>query len=221
MSTLLTINVMNNSSSTQSFYVFQQPANFAGGGMAYSDSLYARALGPYQQTGSVLTFQAASQPYACIQQAHGNPQVGQPSGYASASKAIDLAAGGGASNDATQASVQPLGLSPPQYAPGVQPGAFRVTTTSYAPNETYNVGQAVQVGGGLVLSSFVTAYPSSNIDCEPVPRFYVQTGNYTPGTVINFGQASRNAAQCDFSGGHSVIDVTFNMDGTWTVQILR
>lgn len=222
MSTLLTINVMNKTFSTQGFYFFQQPAVFSGGGQVYSDSLYSQVLGSYDQTGSILTFQANLQPYAFIQQASSPPQIGQSSGYAAAFRPIDLAnAAGGPSNDATTASVQPLGLSPAQSVPGVQPGAFRITTPSYAPNETYNVGSAVQVNGGLAPSSFVMANPANNTDCQPVLKFYVQSGNYTPGSVMNFSQSSVNAAECDFTGGYSTMNVTLNADGTWSVQVIQ
>ncbi|MBP7704722.1 MAG: hypothetical protein KA105_05495 [Caulobacter sp.] len=220
MSTLLTINVQNNSPMTEMFYFFQQPAVFTGGGMAYSNCLMAEALGSYSQTGAVLTFQATAQPYACIQQAHTTPQIGQMSGYATATRPIDLATGS-AANDATVASVNPLGLSQPSPQAGVQPGAFRITTPAYAPPATYNIGSAVQVGWGPMLSSFVTANPNYNVDCQPVLKFYVQTGNASPGSVINFSQASVNAALCDFTSGYSVINVTLNPDGTWTVQMVQ
>lgn len=217
MTKLLTINVTNNMPSTQSFFFFQQQSVFVGGPQAYSNSLYSQPLGSYEQTGAVLTFQVSAQVFACIQQAHTMPTVGESSGYSTATRPIELSGVSGA-NDATTAQVNPLGLSQPTANPGVTPGAFRITTPAYGPPESYNVGSAVQVNGGMILSSFVTAMPNYNVDCQPIQKFYVQTGIYTPGTVINFIQASVNAALCDFTGGYSVIDVTLNPDGTWTVQ---
>lgn len=221
MSTLLTINVTNLESATQGFYFFQQPAVYSGGGPVYSNSLYSQSLGNYGDTGSTLTFQVNLQYYAGIQQAHSTPQVGQSSGYSSASRAIDLAPASGTANDWTTASVSPLGLTQPTVGPGVQPGAFRITTPTYAPPAVYNVGSAVEVNGGIVLSNFVVANPSNNTDCQPILKYYVQTGAYTPGTVMNFTQSSVNAAVCDFTGGHSVINVTLNADGTWGTQIIQ
>lgn len=220
MSSQLTINVTNRSSSTQTFYFFQQPAIFSGGQQVYSNSLFSQALGNYDQTGAILTFQTVFQPFACIQQASHPPQVGAASGYSSAIRAMDLATNAGG-NDSTNASVNPLGLAPAVNMPGVQPGAFRMITPAYQPQEIYNLGQAVQVNGQVSLSSFVSAMPNYLVDCQPVLKFYVQTGSYTPGAVINFSQSSVNAAWCDFTGGFSVINVTLNPDGTWTTQMVQ
>ncbi|MDI1364898.1 MAG: hypothetical protein PSX79_08545 [bacterium] len=221
MSTLLTINVTNLESATQGFYFFQQPAVYTGGTEVYSNSLYAQSLGNYAATGAILTFQVNMQFYAGIQQANTPPAVGSSSGYASASRAVDLAPASGTANDWTTATVSPLGLSQPTAGVGVQPGAFRITTPSYQPPAIYNVGSAVEVNGGITLSNFVMANPANNTDCQPILKYYVQTGNYTPGTVMDFTASSVNAAVCDFTGGHSIIDVTLNADGTWQTQIIQ
>lgn len=221
MSTLLTINVKNLESATQNFYFFQQPAIYTGGAQVYSNSLFSQSLGNYGDTGSILTFQVNLQFYAGIQQAHTTPQVGQSSGYSSASRAIDLAPASGTANDWTTASVSPLGLSAPTAGTGVQPGAFRITTPQYSPPAIYNIGSAVEANGGIVLSNFVVANPSNNTDCQPILKYYVQTGTYTPGTVMDFTASSVNAALCDFTGGHSVIDVTLNANGSWATQIIQ
>ncbi|EAV40327.1 hypothetical protein SIAM614_03573 [Stappia aggregata IAM 12614] len=221
MSTLLTINVKNLENATQGFYFFQQPAIYTGGGQVYSNSLYSQSLGNYAQTGSILTFQVNMQYYAGIQEAHSTPKVGQSSGFSSASRAIDLAPASGTANDWVTASVSPLGLSQPTSGTGVQPGAFRITTPTYSPPAIYNVGSAVEVNGGITLSNFVVANPNNNTDCQPILKYYVQTGDYTPGTVMNFTASSVDAAVCDFTGGHSIIDVTLNADGTWNTSIVK
>lgn len=219
MSSYLTINVINRSHLTQDFYIFQQPATFSGGGHPNSNSLFAVPLGSYDATGSTLSFMVRNQPYAAIQQAHTPPMVGQTSGFASAARAIDLARPDASSNDGTIASVSPLGLSMPRPTSGVAPGAFRITTPSFQPMATLiNVGSAVETQGAVVLSSFVQGQPMTNIDCAPAPVFFVQTGRYTPGTVLNFDMSSMTAARCDFSGGASAYDVSYNMDGTWTIN---
>ncbi|AXA43696.1 hypothetical protein [Rhizobium leguminosarum] len=157
MPQLLTMNVKNYESQTQNFYFFQQPAIYTGGGEVYSNSLFAQSLGNYDNTGAILTFQVNLQYYAGIQQANTPPQIGASSGYSSASRAIDLApssGGGGKPNDWTTATVNPLGLSSPIYGEGVQPGAFRVTTPVFNSPPYFNVGSAVAVNGGIVLSNW-------------------------------------------------------------------
>jgi hypothetical protein len=168
-----------------------------------------------------LTFQVNRQYFAGIQESHSRPQVGQSSGFSSASRAIDLASAAGAANGWTTASITPLGLSQPTRGSGVQPGAFRITTPAYQPTAIYNVGSAVEVNGGTVLSNFVVANPNSNMDCQPILKYYVQTGEYATRAVINFTQSSDNAVLCDFTGGYSVIDVTFNADGTWATRFIE
>jgi hypothetical protein len=220
MSTLLTINVSNYEPNSQNFYFFQQPAVYTGGGAVYSNSLFSQTLANHDASGSILTFQVNMQFYAGIQQSTSPPQVGQSSGYSSASRAIDLATSDGKGNDATTATISPLGLSVPTNSPGVEAGAFRITTPSFSSPPYYNVGSAVNVNGGIVLSNFVEANPSSNTDCQPILKYYVKTGRFTAGTVMNFTQSSTTAAVCDFTGGYTVANVILNRDGSWQVSYI-
>lgn len=219
MSTLLTINVQNFEPQTQNFFFFQQPAIYTGGGQIYSNSLFSEALANYGASGSILTFEVNLQYYAGIQEANQSPAVGNSSGYTSASRAIDLATSSGSGNDCTTATVSPLGLSSPVNGSGVQEGAFRITTPSFSSPPYYNVGSAVNANGGIILSNFVQANPQSNTDCQPVLKFYVQTGSYTPGTVMNFSQSSVHAALCDFTGGYTIANVTLESNGEWNVNL--
>lgn len=224
MSTLLTINVKNMEPQTQGFFFFQEPAVYTGGDKVYSNSLYEQSLANYADSGEILTFQVNMQFYAGIQETHSTPAIGQSSGYASASRPIDLApaSGGTPTNDATLASVAPaLGLSTPVNADGVQAGAFRITTPKFSSPPFYNVGSAVEANGGIVLSNFVEANPQSNTDCQPILKYYVSTGQYTAGTVMNFTQASTNAALCNFTGGYTVIDVELGKNGDWNVVPIK
>lgn len=216
MSTLLTINVRNFAPQAQSFYFFQEPSKYTGGGQVYSNSLYHAYLGSYNDTGAILTFRVNLQYYAGIQQTNKMPAVGQSSGFLSASRPIDLTkASGDPTNNSTIASVQPVGLSTPAFAPNAQPGSFRVTTPVYDLGSSFNVGSAVEVQGGIVLSNFVLANPNSNTDCQPILKFYVQTGQYTPGTVMNFTQSSVSAALCDFTDGAAFINADLQSNGLW------
>lgn len=221
MSILLTINVKNLEAQTQNFYFFQELATYPGGGQAYSNCLLSQPLGNYDATGATLTFQVNLQYYAGFQQANTPPVIGSPSGYATAGRAIDLAepGGSGSPNDWTTATISPLGLSTPINSSDVEPGAFRISTPSFTTPPYYNAGLMVEVNGGLVLSNFVQADPLSNTDCQPIQKYYVQTGSYTEGTVIDFAQSAVNAALADFSGGYTSCMVTLNADGTWSTKL--
>ncbi|MDG5494189.1 hypothetical protein [Niveispirillum sp. BGYR6] len=221
MATLITINVTNNSPTQQNMFFFQQPSIYVGGSKVYSNSIFTSPLSPSASSGAVLTFQILLQHYAAVQQQVSPPIVGQPSGYSSAIQAIDLAPadGGAPTLDTTYMTVNPLGLSPPVNSSGPQPGTFRIVTPSYDPIlAKYNAGSGVRTStGGVILSNFVTAEPGKNLDCQPILKFYVQTGTYTPGSVMNFTQSSINAALCDATSGFTTFNVTYNPNGTWSV----
>ncbi|WP_336487102.1 hypothetical protein [Methylobacterium nigriterrae] len=222
MPTPITINVRNNSLSAQSFFFFQAPAIYSGGSEFYTNSLYTQTLLPYSQSGAVLTFSLVLQFLAGVQQQVQPPVVGQPSGQLAASQPIGLtpAPGGAPTNNTTTMILPSLGLTIPVSTQGPQPGSFRIVTPPFNPAlQSYNAGSAIQnVSGGITLSNFVTALPNSNLDCQPVLQFYVATGNYTPGTVMNFTSSSATAALCDATPGYQSFNVTYNSDGTWTVQ---
>jgi hypothetical protein len=222
MATTITINVRNNSSLLQNFFFFQQPAVYVGGQEVYTNSLYAQPVLPYASSGAVLTFSVVLQYYAGVQQQVAPPQVGQPSGQLAASQPIGLtpATGGAPTNNTTTMTVTPsLGLSIPVSTTGPQAGSFRIVSPVYNPVlAAYNAGSAVNtLTGGIILSNFVTAQPNSNIDCQPIIKFYVQTGTYTAGTVMNFTSSSVTAAVCDATPGYSSFNVLYNADGTWSV----
>ncbi|GJE46584.1 hypothetical protein [Methylobacterium soli] len=223
MATPITINVRNNSDTAQSFFFFQAPAIYTGGSEVYTNSLFSQTVLPYSTSGAVLTFSLVLQFVAGVQQQVAPPVVGKPSGQLAASQAIGLtpAAGGAETNNTTSMTVQPsLGLSTPVSTQGPQAGSFRIVTPPFNPTlQKYNAGSAIQnVSGGITLSNFVTALPNSNLDCQPVLKFYVATGNYTAGTVMNFTSSSRSAALCDATPGYQSFNVSYNPDGTWDVQ---
>ena len=221
MSTLIQINVTNNSPTLQNFFFFQQPAIYTGGPRVYSNSLLSTPILPFGQSGSVYTFLLELQYYAGVQQQFGPPVVGEPSGYMSAMQPIDLTpAQGAVDNNCTTMQIAPaLGLSTPVSNAGVQPGAFRIVSPAYDPSrQQFNGGSAVQLASGkIVLSNFITVQPSQNLDCQPILQFYVGIGNYTSGTVMNFTSSSVGAAMCDATDGYTTFNVTYNPDGSWTV----
>ncbi|MBW4676767.1 MAG: hypothetical protein KME52_22980 [Desmonostoc geniculatum HA4340-LM1] len=222
MSTLYTINVTNNSPNLQNFFFFQKPAIYSGGQTVYTNSIYSQPLEPYSTSGAVLTFQLLQQYYAGVQTATGTPVVGEASGYTTASQPIDLTTIGKETNNCTQMSVNPsLGLSVPTYADGVLGGAYRIVTPPFDPTlRDYNLGLAMKniQTGSVVLSNFISAEPSKNIDCQPVVIFYVQSGSYQAGSVINFTSSSVGSATCDTTPGYTTFNVSYNLDGSWTVN---
>lgn len=221
MSTLIQINVTNNSPTAKSFFFFQQPAVYTGGVEPYSNSLLGTEIAANDGSGSVYSFQLLQQFYAGVQQQHSMPVIGEPSGYSSAIQPIDLtpAAGGTPTNNMTIMANSPLGLSVPTDDADVQAGAFRISTPTYdATLAQFNGGTAVQLAtGAIVLSNFVTVDPTTNLDCQPVLQFYVATGDYTAGTVINFTSSSSVSALCNATTGYTNFDVSYNADGTWSV----
>ncbi|MFA3780542.1 hypothetical protein [Yersinia sp. 1652 StPb PI] len=223
MSTLYTINVINNSPTAQDFFFFQKPAIYTGGAKVYSNSIYQEVLSPFASSGSVLTFECLMQFYAGAQSQLPSLLVGQDSGYITSSQPVDLTSitAGVQTANTTVMSVDPsLGLSPATYTEGVQPGAYRIVTPAFNPvTDVFNAGLAVQsASGSSVLSSFINAEPSKNIDCQPVLSFYVQTGTYQAGTVINFSTSSVGSAICDTTQGVTAFNVIYNPQGTWTVS---
>lgn len=211
-----TINITNNSNNVQDFCLFQQPSDFSGGARTSSNSLASQSLASHAMSASVLRFFIRGQPLACVQEAMSSPQVGAASGGAASYRGIDLAPG----NASTTVSVSPLGLTPPVNDQGVQPGAFRIVTPSFSPSTRINIGSAIEVEGRAVLSSFVEGNPNYNVDCKPADRFYVAKGSYGAGAVIDFRSLSSRAAACDFTGRKTTANVTFNADGSWTVEML-
>lgn len=225
MATTITINVRNNSAQLQNFFFFQQPAAYTGGGQVYANSLHSEGLLPYAVSGAMLSFSILAQNYAGVEQQVTPPVVGQPSGRLGAAQPIGLtpAQGGKPTNNTTTMIVSPsLGLTVPVSTTGPRPGSFRIVTPVFDPTRSkYNAGSVVQtLNRGLVLSNFVTAMPNSNLDCQPILKFYVQTGTYPTGTVINFAASSAHAALCDATPDNSAFNVSYNPDGSWTVTPL-
>jgi hypothetical protein len=214
--TLYQIVVKNDSPEIQDFFFFQKPAQYTGGTQIYSNSIYNQKLRG-AGSGATLTFTLLQQYFAGAQDQAKNLIVGQASGSTSVAQEIALTP---STPNATTMQLDPLGLTPPTAADGVQPGAFRITTPQFNPaTNKYNIGLSVQTAdGGSTLSNFVSAQPGKNTDCQPVVIFYVQTGTYIPGSVINFTQSSVGAALCDATQGVTTFQVVYNANGSWTVN---
>lgn len=226
MATLLKIIVKNGQNNPNNFFFFQQPSVYIGGPKVYSNSIYARSLPPSNQ-GSSITMQANLQFYAAVQEANtSTPPIGEVSGFESAVQPIDLAAKGNDPKHLDCATMtwdqdsKSLGLQQPVNTEGVQDGAFRIITATYKPSLTpFNAGSAVMINGNVVLSNFVVASPQTNVDAQPILKYYVQSGTYQAGTVMNFSVSSVKAALCDFTGGYAQALVTYTDKGDWDVAM--
>jgi len=100
-------------------------------------------------------------------------------------------------------------------------GNFRIVVPTFSspPKGPFNVGLgAISSNGDLILSNFRVADPTTNVDIQPIVKFYISTGTYVGGTVINFSQSSQNAALCDATKGQQKFKVIYNSDGTWAVS---
>jgi hypothetical protein len=223
--TRIQINVTSRSPQPQNFFFFQQPANYIGGARVYSNSLFNATLPPYNPgSGAQITFKASLQFFAGVQNSNtADPPVGQLSGYNTAWVAIALQEPppdqSPCSTNFTHANGTQLALSVPVPNPAVRPGFFRISSPIFNPVQfSFNAGSATlnESTGTIVLSNFVLV-TSPNIDCQPILKYYVHTGAYTPGTVMNFIQSSRGAAVCDATNGKINFNVVYKADGTWAL----
>jgi hypothetical protein len=217
------ITVANKSPNPQGLYFFQEPAKYSGGQEVYTNSLAFQNIAGYQ--GGVIAqviFSMGTQYYAGVQTQTSPPGVSRIQTSAIVAAEIDLTNPGGETDNMTAMSIanNTLGLSPASYDTDVTEGAFRVVTPAWNPNlVNYNVGLAGLLGNGrVILSNFITAPPSSNVDVSPTVILYVSIGNYTGGMTIDFPSSSKNAAVCDTTTGVTDFMVTYEVDGTWTVQ---
>jgi hypothetical protein len=223
MSTKYSITVTNNSPNAQEFFFFQQPAVYSGGSKVYTNSIGHGGLPPMQSgRSSQIQFTVEQQFYAGAQKQNGAIIVGQAQIGLVSQVAIDLADPNKQTYDCTNVVLNDssLYLTSPAYLPGVQNGAFRIMTPTYNPQQyQFLVGlSTINNDGDIILSNFIPAEPTKNIDVQPIVKFYISTGSYTAGTVVNFTTSSQDSAVCDATNGKLSFKVTYNADGTWNVE---
>lgn len=223
MSTTYTINVTNESNVNQDFFIFQAPAIYSGGPKTYTNALYQELVAPASNGGGVMTFEMTKQFYAGVQEQFMTPAVGAVSGGTTACQSIELTpATGEAVGNSTIFGIKPLLLAAPGSTADTQKGAFRVVTPTFTPGQegNYNVGVASLSkvpGGPAIMSSFIVAEPTKTVDCQPIMKFYVATGSYTAGSVVNFSTASIKSITCDATEGYTTFQVSYKKDGTWAM----
>ncbi|MFN6501694.1 MAG: hypothetical protein RMX65_032550 [Nostoc sp. DedQUE01] len=223
MSSLYTIILKNDSPKTQEFFFFQKPAIYTGDFQVYSNSIYSAKLRGHG-SGATLTFQCLQQDYAGVQEQAPNIVVGEASGYESVIKEIDLTLSPSVSEKNSTSMLldqDGLGLTDTIHENDVKSGAFRIHVPTFNPYEKkYNVGLAIQNprDGSIILSNFINAEPTKGIDVQPVLKFYIQTGSYEAGSVVNFVNFSDGAAVCDMSLGVLNYQVTYTAEGLWIIN---
>ena len=222
MATIYQITVTNNSPSPQTMFFFQQPAKYSGSSTVYSNSLASQQIAAKPSVGTAqIQFTADIQIYAGVQTQSTPIEVSLVNTSSIAEVPIDVASSSNPNaKDMTTMSVDTgLALSAPVTGAGIEDGAFRIVTPTFNPVTTpYNAGLAALAQQNILLSNFVVANPNQNIDVMPQVIFYVATGSYTAGMVIDFDSVSNNAALCDATNGQEDFMVTYNADGTWTVK---
>lgn len=222
MSTVYEIIVENNSNSKQDFYFFQQPAIYSDGAKVYTNSIGNCRLPAKGAGTNQIIFSFEQQYYAGAQKQSAPPIVGQAQTTPVSQIDMDIATETGKPQDCTTLVINGdmINLTDPVNDSSVQEGAFRIITPIFNPNvNKYNIGlSAVNGDGEVLLSNFIEGEPNKNMDVQPIVKFYVNTGSYTPGTVVNFTSSSVNAALCDATEGKLIFRVTYNADGTWAVN---
>ncbi|GAB2186111.1 hypothetical protein [Roseibium sp. LAB1] len=226
--------IQNLSNTTVSFYAFQQQAGFTNSGAnltVQSSSLATGALAPHATSGSQLTFGFDTQVYAGAVST--NTQSGMANfnvlisfsnvqnvvSQTSAVQPIDLTPATGQSNNHTNLSLNPLGLSSAAYQSGPLPGNFGIQVPAFTPAPTPDLFcgcAAINQNGGITLSSFVAPQPNSQLGCAPLPIYFVKVGSHAVGEIITYDTSQ--SARCDFSQGYSVFNVAYNADGTFTTK---
>lgn len=214
--TIYNILLENKSGVIHDFFLFQKPAQYVGGAKIFSNSIYNTKL--RNNTQAQITIE--QQYYAGTQQST-STNVGDVSGEVLSIQPVNLTpASGVASDNSVNLLLNPIGLSFPAPQTGVEAGAFRINTPSYNPatEGPINIGLATRTGVEDVLSNFILADPAQKVDCQPVVIFYLQTGAFIPGTVINFDESSATAAEMNATDGTLNFHVIYTPEGTWNVS---
>lgn len=198
---MISINIQNSSNTTNDFLYFMAPAAGMNAQPIYTTSLGTARVAPYQQFGTIVSFEIDFQYQAGVQQAHNPPVAGQQSGFSSACRSVFLTTGNKPALNTTTMVLSPLGLSEPVAGPNVPHGAFRIATPDYdSKSLTYYAGTALRTkAGGVVLPNFVIVSPNLSIDVQPMMTFQVAAGSAKTSVVINPSDYARvgicNAAQ--------------------------
>lgn len=230
------INIKNLSNNAMNFYVFQKQAEFTNSGIipeVISSSLGTGALSSYNTSGAQLHFGFDAQNYAgalsndvsaassAFVSLISTDSTSSATSEVSAVQPIGLTTGqdGEDVKNHTDMTLDPLGLSQPDYNSEVPTGSFGITVPTYTTSSSLHVYcgcASLNSDGTSTLSSYIAPVPNSQIYCGPAAKFFVKVGNYPVGNVINY--STENAAPCDFSTGYHSFMVEYNADGTFSTN---
>lgn len=235
MSALFKIVVINNSSQSLPFSLFQAASRYDSPAEVVSTSLDCQPLRPFSQAGTALSFSVDPQVYAGAQETMPNSfsnsttqsyllsrslAAADASQTTAVQKVSPTQGTGSSSANFTIMSVDPVGLSPAVAKENISPGAFCISVPAYTPPvPSYKIGTAaVNQDGSVILSSFIQAPPNQLVSITVLQIFYVAAYAYPTGSVIDYATATSSAAECDFSAGYTTYTVSYGPNGSFSVR---
>ena len=91
-------------------------------------------------------------------------------------------------------------------------GALEIYEDSTIPIYRASVGIAMS-GAGIFVKQ---ARPNMNLLFKPNPEYWITFGNFEPGEILNISEIT-NAQRIEFNPGVFSVNVTLNMDYTWSI----
>ncbi len=224
--------IRNQTDQTCSFYLFQQQPTYTVSNGApsviQSSCLCSGEVAPYSSSGSELEFVVDAQVFAGAVSDAITPTGAQTALFTTEVKAddteslnlavqpIEIAASSSddTSADNTSLTLDPLGLSPPFNLADVSEASFGITVPNFDTGSVPGLycGNAVQIHDGYyVLSSFIQPFPNIQINCAPIPAFYITVGSYAVGEVVPYKITGSNITGITFTGGPDAV-ITLDYD---------
>ncbi|KAI0390902.1 hypothetical protein F5Y17DRAFT_461333 [Xylariaceae sp. FL0594] len=115
----------------------------------------------------------------------------------------------------------------PQPLPsGGQPGCFEIQTTGpFTPEDVSNgnwvIGVSGSVNDGKGPAAVFAPIPNQSYQIKPVNQFWIATGQYVQGKLVDYTMVSKTAFKVDFSkpGAKSEITINHTPKGTFVVAV--
>lgn len=85
------------------------------------------------------------------------------------------------------------------------------------------IGLGGSSGSNTSTAAVFTPQPSTNYQIQPQNIYYLTTGDYSPGDIINIVKTSQDVLKLDFTGqgGSPIIDVTHNSHGGFNINTVN
>lgn len=226
--------VRNMSAGTQYFYVFQKQAQFqptVASTDILSSSLGCQSVANYENSGAQIIFGLGAQIYAgAVSTMAPLPPSLEVASFSltnslmlvsetMAAQPIALTTANGSPSNTTNLTINPLALSKPNYQDATPIGNFTIKIPIYtpaSPPQLYCGVASINSDQTIILSSFIAPTPNTPSNCAPKQIFFVKIGYLPAGSRVTYSES--NAASCDFTSGATTISVTYNANGTFTIQ---